>query len=71
MEEEFIKEVKEKLKRSNKLIMYFDIYDVERLVKIIEALESRNKYNMKYIKELENQHKQDCNIINIYIGGNK
>ena len=71
MEEEFIKEVKEKLKRSNKLIMYFDIYDIERLVKIIEALESRNKYNMKYIKELENQHKQDCNIINIYIGGNK
>ena len=71
MEEEFIKEVKEKLKRPNKLIMYFDIYDIERLVKIIEALESRNKYNMKYIKELENQHKQDCNIINIYIGGNK
>ena len=25
----------------------------------------------KYIKELENQHKQDCNIINIYIGGNE
>lgn len=71
MEEEFIKEVKEKLKRSNKLIMYFDIYDLKRLVKIIEALESRNKCNMKYIKELENQHKQDCNIINIYIGGNK
>ena len=71
MEEEFIKEVKEKLKRSNKLIIYFDIYDIERLVKIIEALESRNKNNMKYIKELENQHKQDCNIINIYIGGNK
>lgn len=71
MEEEFIKEVKEKLKRPNKLIMYFDIYDIERLVKIIEALESRNKYNMKYIKELENQHKQDCNIINIYIGGNE
>ena len=69
MEEEFIKEVKEKLKRSNKLIMYFDIYDIERLVKIIECLESRNKANIKYIKELENQHKQDCNIINIYIGG--
>ena len=43
-----MKEVKEKLKRSNKTILYFDIYDIERLVKIIESLESRNKAYIKY-----------------------
>lgn len=72
MEKEFIENIKTRLKKSNKFILYFSVSDIERLLNIIEGLESSNANvcKSKYTKELEEQHRQDCNIINIYVGGN-
>lgn len=53
--EEFIKDIKERLKRSNKFILYFNVEDIERLIRIIDMLESENVHKSKYIKELENK----------------
>lgn len=71
MIEKLIKDIEEKINKSNEFVLYFDKKDIVTLVKIIKILEKENKDSRKYIKELENQHKQDCNIINIYIGGNE
>ena len=71
MLDKFIKDIEEKINKSNKFVLYFDKKDIVTLVKVIKILEKENKDSRKYIKELENQHKQDCNIINIYIGGNE
>ena len=46
------------------LIANIDVLFYRDNVKKAEILRLKEK-----IKELENQHKQDCNIINIYIGG--
>ena len=48
------------------LIANIDVLFYRDNVKKAEILRLKEK-----IKELENQHKQDCNIINIYMGGNK
>lgn len=48
------------------LIANIDVLFYRDNIKKSEILRLKEK-----IKELENQHKQDCNIINIYIGGNK
>lgn len=69
MANEFIEDIKRRLKKSNKYVLYINKYDIERLLNIIEVLENSNINKSKYIKELEEQHRQDCNIINIYIGG--
>lgn len=66
MENEFIKDIERRLKKSNKYVLYFNKGDIEKLLNIIKVLESSNVNKSKYIKEIE---KQDCNIINIYIGG--
>ena len=71
MGNEFIEDIKRRLKKSNKFILYFSVDDIEKLLNIIEVLESSNVNKSKYIKELEEQHRQDCNIINIYVGGNR
>lgn len=71
MGNEFIEDIKRRLKKSNKFIMYFNVDDIEKLLNIIEVLESSNVNKSKHIKELEEQHRQDCNIINIYVGGNR
>lgn len=67
--EEFIKDIKRRLKKSNDYIMYFSTVDIERLLNIIEQLGSLNVSQSKYIKELEEKHIQEDRIINIYIGG--
>lgn len=71
MGNEFIEDIKRRLKKSNKYILYFGVDDIEKLLNIIEVLESSNVNKSKYIKELEKQHRQECNIINIYVGGNR
>lgn len=49
----YFNDVKRRLEKSNKFLLYFSIEDIQRLVNIIESLEDENKYKSKYIKELE------------------
>ena len=50
-DDDFIKEMEEKL--SKRSIIHFSIEDITKMICII--------------KELEEQHKKDCNAINVYI----
>lgn len=67
MGNKIFEEIKRKYKKSTEYMLYVSYEDIGKLIKIIEALEDRNKSNIRYIKELEEQHRQDCRIINIYI----
>ena len=42
MENEFIKDIERRLKKSNKYVLYFDKGDIEKLLNIIKVLESSN-----------------------------
>lgn len=53
MANEFIEDIKRRLKKSNKYVLYIDKYDIEMLLNIIEVLENSNINKSKYIKELE------------------
>ena len=48
----FIKDVKRRLEKSNKFILYTNVDDIRRLLCIIEGLESENEIKTKRIKEL-------------------
>ena len=65
MGDNFIKEMEEKL--SKRSILHFSIEDITKMISIIKCLEKESIYKSKYIKELEEQHKKDCNVINVYI----
>ena len=65
MGDDFIKEMEEKL--SKRSIIHFCIEDITKMICIIKCLEQENLHKSKYIKELEEQHKKDCNAINVYI----
>ena len=65
MGDNFIKEMEEKL--SKRSILHFSIEDIAKMICIIKCLEKESIYKSKYIKELEEQHKKDCNAINVYI----
>ena len=43
------------------------IEDIRKMICIIKCLEQENLHKSKYIKELEEQHKKDCNAINVDI----
>lgn len=69
MGNEIFEEIKRKYEKSKKLpyflkdSFYVDksfFEDMGKLIRIIEVLEDRNKSNSRYIKELEEQHIQDC-----------
>ena len=61
----FIKEMEEKL--SKRSIIHFSLEDITKMIYIIKWLEKESIYKSNYIKELEEQHKKDCNVINVYI----
>lgn len=72
-----ISNIKENVIMTNTSVM-LDKEDYKFLIANIDVLFDRDNFKKaeilrlkEKIKELENQHKQDCNIINIYIGGNK
>lgn len=72
-----ISNIKENAIMTNTSVM-LDKEDYKFLIANIDVLFYRDNFKKaeilrlkEKIKELENQHKQDCNIINIYIGGNK
>lgn len=65
MDDNFIKEMEEKL--SKRSIIHFSIEDITKMICIIKCLEKKSIYQSNYIKELEEQHKKDCNAINVYI----
>lgn len=72
-----ISNIKENAIMTNTSVM-LDKEDYKFLIANIDVLFDRDNFKKaeilrlkEKIKELENQHKQDCNIINIYIGGNK
>lgn len=72
-----ISNIKENAIMTNTSVM-LDKEDYKFLIANIDVLFYRDNVKKaeisrlkEKIKELENQHKQDCNIINIYIGGNK
>lgn len=48
----FIKDVKRRLEKSNKFLLYFNTDDIRRLLCIIEGLEIENEIKTKCIKEL-------------------
>lgn len=70
-----ISNIKEKAIITNTRVL-LDKEDYKFLIANIDVLFYRDNIKKakilrlkEKIKELENQHKQDCNIINIYIGG--
>lgn len=65
MAEEFIREIKEHLKRH----MFISGEDVERLIRIIDMLNEENIYKSKYIKELEELNKTTTKSFFIYADG--
>lgn len=72
-----ISNIKENAIMTNTSVM-LDKEDFKFLIANIDVLFYRDNFKKaeilrlkEKIKELENQHKQDCKIINIYIGGNK
>lgn len=64
----FIKDIKRRLEKSNKLILYFNTDDIRGLLCIIEGLESENEIKTKRIKELEELNKSTTNVL-IYAEG--
>lgn len=65
----FIKDVKHRLEKCNKLILYFNTDDIRRLLWIIEGLESENEIKTKCIKELEELNKSTTKSYLIYAEG--
>lgn len=59
----FIKDVKRRLEKSNKFMLYFNTDDIRRLLCIIECLESENEIKTKCIKELEELNKSITNRV--------
>ena len=59
----FIKDVKFRLEKSNKFVLYFNTDDIRRLLCIIEGLESENEIKTKCIKELEELNKKYNKIV--------
>lgn len=65
----FIKDVKYRLEKSNKSMLYFNTDDIRRLLCIIEGLESENEIKTKCIKELEELNKSTTKSYLIYAEG--
>lgn len=65
----FIKDVKRRLEKSDKFMLYFNTDDIRRLLCIIECLESENEIKTKYIKELEELNKSTAKSYSIYSEG--
>lgn len=65
----FIKDVKHRLEKCNKFILYFNVDDIRRLLCIIEGLESENEIKTKCIKELEELNKSTAKSYIIYSEG--
>lgn len=65
----FIKDVKRRLEKSNKFMLYFNTDDIRRLLCIIECLESENEIKTKCIKELEELNKSTTKSYLIYAEG--
>lgn len=61
MIEKLIKDIEEKINKSNEFVLYFDKKDIVTLVEIIKILEKENKDSRKYIKELELELKSNIN----------
>lgn len=68
--EELLSQMKE-LNQQTYINNSLDILAIENAINYIKLSTKENNRLQEKIKELENQHKQDCNIINIYIGGNE
>ena len=65
----FIKDIKRRLEKSNKFMLYFTTDDIRRLLCIIEGLESENEIKTKCIKELEKLNKSTTKSYLIYAEG--
>ena len=65
----FIKDVKRRLEKCNKFMLYFNTDDIRRLLCIIEGLESENEIKTKCIKELEELDKSTTKSYLIYAEG--
>lgn len=65
----FIKDVKRRLEKSNKFMLYFNTDDIRRLLCIIECLESENEIKTKCIKELKELNKSTTKSYLIYAEG--
>ena len=65
----FIKDVKRRLEKSDKFMLYFNTNDIRRLLCIIEGLESENEIKTKCIKELEELNKSTTKSYLIYAEG--
>lgn len=63
----FIKDIKRRLEKSSKFMLYFNTDDIRRLLCIIEGLESENEIKTKCIKELEELNKSTAKSYIIYI----
>ena len=65
----FIKDVKRRLEKCNKFILYINVDDIRRLLCIIEGLERENEIKTKCIKELEELNKSTAKSYIIYSEG--